>query len=238
MSPGLRAALAEEPVRVRGADDRQPVLRLRVADRVAAGERAAGLADLGRRHPRRSPRAPSRGRSSGNAAIESANRTRPPIAKTSDSAFAAAISPNVRGSSTSGGKKSSVADDREVWRDAVGGRVIGRVEAGDERAAGAALGAEAGQRVGQEVRAQLRGAAAAVGQLGEADLRRAGEVGTSAASADDRAYGASGRSRYLRAGVGSGPVARPGLQNRWRGARRRAVGSTPMRSRHHLLISG
>ena len=50
----------------------------------------------------------SRGRSSGNAAIDSANSTRPPIAKTSDSAFAAAISPNVRGSSTSGGKKSSV----------------------------------------------------------------------------------------------------------------------------------
>ncbi len=50
----------------------------------------------------------SPGRSSGNAAIESANRTRPPIAKTSDNAFAAAISPNVRGSSTSGGKKSTV----------------------------------------------------------------------------------------------------------------------------------
>ena len=50
----------------------------------------------------------SRGRSSGKAAIDSANSTRPPIAKTSDSAFAAAISPNVRGSSTSGGKKSSV----------------------------------------------------------------------------------------------------------------------------------
>ena len=50
----------------------------------------------------------SRGRSSGNAAIDRANRTRPPIANTSDRAFAAAISPNVRGSSTSGGKKSSV----------------------------------------------------------------------------------------------------------------------------------
>ena len=50
----------------------------------------------------------SRGRSSGKAAIDSANRTRPPIANTSESALAAAISPNVRGSSTSGGKKSSV----------------------------------------------------------------------------------------------------------------------------------
>ena len=50
----------------------------------------------------------SRGSSSGNAAIDSANRTRPPIANTSLSAFAAAIAPNVRASSTSGGKKSSV----------------------------------------------------------------------------------------------------------------------------------
>jgi hypothetical protein len=50
----------------------------------------------------------SRGSSSGNAAIESAKRTRPPIAKTSLTAFAAAISPNVRASSTSGGKKSTV----------------------------------------------------------------------------------------------------------------------------------
>ena len=50
----------------------------------------------------------SRGSSSGNAAIDSAKSTRPPIANTSDRAFAAAISPNVRGSSTSGGKKSSV----------------------------------------------------------------------------------------------------------------------------------
>jgi hypothetical protein len=50
----------------------------------------------------------SRGSSSGKAAIASANRTRPPIANTSLSAFAAAISPYVRASSTSGGKKSTV----------------------------------------------------------------------------------------------------------------------------------
>ncbi len=48
------------------------------------------------------------GSSSGNAAIDRAKRTRPPIANTSDRALAAAISPKVRGSSTSGGKKSSV----------------------------------------------------------------------------------------------------------------------------------
>ena len=93
---------------MRGADDRQPVLGLGVADRVAAGERAARLADLGRGAGEDLGHDVSRGRSSGNAAIDSANSTRPPIANTSDSAFAAAISPNVRGSSTSGGKKSSV----------------------------------------------------------------------------------------------------------------------------------
>ena len=48
------------------------------------------------------------GRSSGNAAIDSAKSTRPPIAKTSEQAFAAAIAPKVAGSSTSGGKKSTV----------------------------------------------------------------------------------------------------------------------------------
>ena len=74
----------------------------------------------------------SRGSSSGNAAIDSAKRTRPPIANTSLSAFAAAISPNVRASSTSGGKKSSVRDDREVVGDPVRGRVVGRREAGDQ----------------------------------------------------------------------------------------------------------
>ena len=48
------------------------------------------------------------GSSSGNSAIESASSGRPPIAKTSFRAFVAAIVPKSRGSSTSGGKKSSV----------------------------------------------------------------------------------------------------------------------------------
>src|SRR5262249_35906216 len=45
--------------------------------------------------------------SSGKAATESASRGVPPIAKTSLSAFVAAIRPNSAGSSTSGGKKST-----------------------------------------------------------------------------------------------------------------------------------
>ncbi len=54
-----------------------------------------------------SPRT-SVGSSSGNAATESASSGAPPIAKTSFRAFVAAIAPKVRGSSTSGGKKSTV----------------------------------------------------------------------------------------------------------------------------------
>ena len=76
----------------------------------------------------------SRGRSSGNAAIDRANSTRPPIAKTSLSAFAAAISPNVRGVVDERRKEVERADDREVVADPVRGRVVGRVEAGDQLA--------------------------------------------------------------------------------------------------------
>ena len=43
---GLRAALRPDAVRVHGADDGEPVLRLVVADRVAAGEQRAGCAHL------------------------------------------------------------------------------------------------------------------------------------------------------------------------------------------------
>ena len=50
----------------------------------------------------------STGSSSGKAAIESATSGLPPMAKTSLSAFAAAIAPKSAGSSTIGGKKSVV----------------------------------------------------------------------------------------------------------------------------------
>ena len=48
------------------------------------------------------------GRFSGNAAMFTARMTRPPIAKTSLHALAAAIAPKSNGLSTSGGKKSVV----------------------------------------------------------------------------------------------------------------------------------
>ena len=50
----------------------------------------------------------STGSSSGNAATDSATSGRPPMAKTSFRAFAAAIAPKRAGSSTMGGKKSVV----------------------------------------------------------------------------------------------------------------------------------
>ena len=47
--PRSRARLPPEQVRVGDADDGEPVLRLRVADRVPAGKHRAGLVRLGRR---------------------------------------------------------------------------------------------------------------------------------------------------------------------------------------------
>ena len=45
-SPARAPLFGQMPLRVHGADDREPVLRLLVADRVPAGEQAAGLAHL------------------------------------------------------------------------------------------------------------------------------------------------------------------------------------------------
>ena len=45
---GPRAALAQQAIGMGRTDDRQAVLRLRIADRVTPGERPAGLADLRR----------------------------------------------------------------------------------------------------------------------------------------------------------------------------------------------
>ncbi len=90
-----------------GSDDREPVLRLGVANRVTAGEdrtgRAHALVRAGKHLAEHLDRKLLRERGDGQR-----QQRRPPIAKTSFSAFVAAIAPNVRGSSTSGGKKSTV----------------------------------------------------------------------------------------------------------------------------------
>ena len=105
---GPRSCLRPDRVRRDRADDGEPVFRLLLAQRVTAREDPACLARPWRRRRRRSPRGRSPGSDSGNEAIDSASSGRPPIAKTSLSAFVAAIAPNAAGSSTIGGKKSSV----------------------------------------------------------------------------------------------------------------------------------
>ena len=202
-SPGSGAALPQQAVGMARPDDREPVLRLGVADRVAAGERATRRSDLSDAPPNTSAMV-SRGSSSGNAAIDSANRTRPPIAKTSLTAFAAAISPNVRASSTSGGKKSSVpmiARSSLTRYAAASSGGLGPRSARRRRG----LGAEPGERIRQQIRAKLRRAATAIGQLVR---RRAGC--RKALMVDDRRARASGpRSRpthYHRVGSGRVPV--------------------------------
>ena len=129
---GPRAALAEQPVGMRGADDREPVLRLGVADRVAAGEDAARLADLrGRSLEHR------RERRLREVLGERGDRQReqhPPAHREhvgqrvggGDLAIRDRVVDERR-------KEVERAEDRQVVRDAVRGGVVGRLEAGDER---------------------------------------------------------------------------------------------------------
>ena len=163
-----RAALAEQPIGVRGADDREPVLRLRVADRVAAGEDAARLADLrGRRLEHRGERRlrevlgerGDRQREQHPAAHREHVRQR---VGRGDLAVRDRVVDERR-------EEVERAEDREVVRDAVRGGVVGRLEAGDERRVAVRARAQPGERIGQQVRPQLRGTAAALGELGQAD---------------------------------------------------------------------
>ena len=90
------------------------------------------------------------------------------------------------------------------------------------------------ERVGQQVRPELRGAAAAVGQGRQADAaaaRRAWSCADDRPRPPPRGRRAAGRAT-IEPRERRGPGGSPGLQNRWRRARRGAVGSTPTRSRH------
>jgi hypothetical protein len=164
-------ALAEQPVRVARADHGEAVLGLRVADRVAARQHAARLADLrGRGFEHRRHR----------VAREVLGERRDRQGEQDPSAHREHVRERVGGRDLAevGGivdeRREEVerAEDREVVGDAVGGGVVGRLEAGDERGGSAACDRrscarpESRQRLGQQVRAQLGRAAAAVGQLG------------------------------------------------------------------------
>ena len=160
------------------ADDGEPVLRLGVADRVARRRacrpprgpcRRAGedlRQDVARAAPRGTPRSTARtGRGH-------------PSRRRRDSAFAAAISPNVRGSSTSGGKKSSVPMIARSSLTRYAAASSGGSSPAMSSSGGAAAAApKPGERLGQQVGAELRGTAAAVGQVGQADGRDSVERG-------------------------------------------------------------
>ena len=220
-----RPALAQEPVRMRRADDRQAVLGLGVADRVTAGERPARLADLGR-GPRK-----DRGQ---HILRQFFGECRDGQGEQDPAAHREDVGQRVRRGDLP--ERSRIvderreeierADDREVVAHPVDGGVVGRIEARDQvaRWVGGGLGTEPGERIGQQVGAELGRAAATVGQLGQAQRRRL-----------DYGHGADDTGGWPRATIArerSGPGGSPGLQNQWRGARRGAVGSTPTRSRH------
>ncbi len=223
---GSRPALAQELVGVGGADHGEAVLGLRVADRVAAGQRPAGLADLGR------------------GAVEDLGQhvTRQVLGERRDrqreqhpAAHREHVGERVRGCDLAVGprvvdeRREEVerADDREVVADSVGGGIVRRGQAGDQlvRGVGRGVGAKSAERVSEQVRPELRGTAAAVGEVGQAQrVRRRG--------LERRHVRMIGPAALPSARERSGPGGSPGLQNQWRGARRGAVGSTPTRSRH------
>ena len=167
----LRAALAEQPVGM--APRRSPRGRTSARGPGSCGRRRAC------RRPRgpstRPPRRPRRARPAAGPRGTPRSRARRGRGRPSRtrrvSAFAAAISPNVGRVVDERREEVERADDREVVGDPVRGGVVGRVEAGDQRVVGAAWRPEPGERVGEEVGPELRGAAAAVGQLGQADGR-------------------------------------------------------------------
>ena len=194
------AALAQQPVGMGGADDRQPVLGLGVADRVAAGERAAGLADLGR------GAAEDLGEDVARQVLgerRDRQREQDPAAHREDVGQGVGRRDLAERPRVVDERREEVerADDREVVADAVGGGVVGRVQPGDQGGIGVrrGLGAKAAQRVGEQVGPELRRTAAAVGQLGQAE--DSGDGVERRSCADDR-RGA----RYHRDGSGRVPV--------------------------------
>ena len=167
---GPGAALAQQLVGVGRADDREAVLRLGIADGVAAGERSAGFADLrcGAVEDRRE-RVPRQllGERRDRQGEEDAAAHREHVAQRvrgRDLAECPGVVDERR-------KEVERGDDREL---------VGRSGTRPRRRPGETrdqlvrrrLGAESGKRVRQQIRAELGGAAAAVGQLGELDRRQ------------------------------------------------------------------
>ena len=153
----------------------------------------------------------SRGRSSGNAAIDSANRTRPPIAKTSRQRVRRGDLPERPRVVDERREEVERADDREVVADPVGGGVVGRV-AGRRSAPRRALRRprrrdRAARRPAGRPRASRRSR-----RSRSASVRRSGFAGARRAwsPSDDRVGSPparrAGPARYHRAGSGRVPV--------------------------------
>ena len=170
---GSCATLAQELVGVRRADHRETVLGLGVADRVAAGKGATGFADRGRRALEdRGEHVPWQilGERRDRQGEQDATAHREHVAegvRGCDLAERARVVDERR-------EEVERADDREVIRDAVGGGIVGRVQAGDERPIGVDGGfrAKAAQGIGKKVRTEFRGTPAAIGQVREAERAR------------------------------------------------------------------
>ena len=175
------AALAQQSIRVRGPDDGQAVLRLGVADRVAAGERPACLADLGRRAPEHLRQ---------HVAWQLLGERRDRQGEEDAATHREHVAHRVRGRDLAEGprvvdeRREEVdrADDREVVADAIGGRIVGWLEPGDQLVR-SGLRAQTGERLGQQVGTELRRAPAAIGEARSA-AGRGRRTGSS--WADDR----------------------------------------------------
>ena len=135
-SPGRAPPLRSSLSGMRRADHREAVFRLRVADRVAAGERATRLADLGR----------GAGEDLGqDVARQVLGECRDRQREQHPAAHREDVGQRIRRGDLPerprvvDERREEVerADDRQVVADAVDGRVVGRVQAGDERRVGA-----------------------------------------------------------------------------------------------------
>jgi L-seryl-tRNA(Ser) seleniumtransferase len=169
----LGAALPEEPVGCGDADDRESVLRLRVADGVATGKDAPG-----RTNPIRGAIEDRPERRRGHVLRDCRDRQR----EQHSAAHREHIGQGVRSRDLA--ERPRVVDDRreeveraddgDTRRDEMDRRIIGWIEPRDQTGRAIAIelehiltGTETGQRLAQDVGAELGSAAAAARQLGQ-----------------------------------------------------------------------
>ena len=183
-SPGCAPPLRSSRSGCAAPIDRQAVLRLRIADRVAARERAAGLADLGR------GAGEDRGEDLGRQVLgEGRDRQREQHAAAHREHVGQcvrrgdlAVRPRVVDERR---EEVERADDRELVGDPIRSGVVGRGQPGDQGVVMRCgrVRAKPAQGIGEQVGAQLRRAPAAVGQIGQPQSGSAGEGVAASSSA-------------------------------------------------------